>query len=402
MALVLPARPYVLASRPRAGTLWCALFVGALAFAGCSSDNSTGNGEDDTRSPGRPGVDASQDTTTAADSADTAPVRDLGGRDLADDTTEEDTTASPDTAPDAGESDCSSETIPIRLKPSESGIPNVVLVVDRSYSMIQNPSRWEGVTAAVRTVTSEFDDVIRFGMILFPSPISEDECGIGSIVVDPGMGVSDDVSVALASWEPVGGTPTAPSLELAGSLLTRDFPDGENYVLLATDGAPGCNPSFAGHGCECIPGAWCGDDNWGNCLDRDRTIETMNGLRALGIDTYVLGVPGSDIVSDLLDDMAVIGGTDIDGRHFAVDDGPLLLETLRDTAGSLAPCEYSISDGPDGARVVEVRVDGEIVPNDVTNGWVSDADGDIVLNGTACEGLRDGREHRLEAVFDCD
>ena len=374
------------------------LAASALLFAACSQDNGTGTATDDARTPGRPGADATLDGAASTDTENDVPTRDLGASDTEPDPTTSDATTDPTT--DAG--DCTSETIPIRLKPSESGIPNVVLVVDRSFSMIQNSTRWDGVTAAVRTVTSEFDDVIRFGMILFPSPTSEDECGVGSIVVEPGMGVAEDVSAALATWDPLGGTPTAPSLELAGSLLTRDFPEGENYVLLATDGAPGCNPAFAGHGCECIPGAWCGEDNWGNCLDRDRTIETMNGLRALGIDTYVLGVPGSDIVSDLLDDMAVIGGTDIEGRHFAVDDGPLLLETMRETAGSLAPCEYSISDGPDGALVIEVRVDGETVPNDVTNGWVSDADGDIVLSGASCDALRDGREHRLEAVFDCE
>ena len=377
-----------------------ALSLSLFALFGCSSDPSSGDTDSGRTPTGRPDV-------TARDTAgETFPdvVRDLGGAEVVEDSGEADRdtdTPEPDTPLFDTTDDCTTATVPILLKPTDSGIPNVVLVVDRSYSMIQNRSRWDGVTAAVRTVTAEFDDVIRFGMILFPSPYSEDECAIGSVIIEPGLGVADDVNVALASWEPLGGTPTAPSLELAGSLLTRDFPEGENYILLATDGAPGCNPAFAGHGCECIPGAWCGDDLWGNCLDRDRTISVMNALRDLDIRTYVVGVPGSEIVSDLMDDMAVIGGTDIDGRHYAVDDGPLLLETLRGTAGSIAPCEYSLAGGPEGGRVIEVRVDGEVVPNDAANGWVSDGDGDIALSGTACEALRDGREHRLEAVFEC-
>lgn len=163
-------------------------------------------------------MDASHDRGPAVDTSDAAPERDLGRPDPTSDIAVADVD---DSGPNDQGADCSSETIPIRLKPSESGIPNVVLVVDRSYSMIQNPSRWEGVTTAVRTVTGEFDDVIRFGMILFPSPTSEDECGIGSIVVEPEMRVADDVAASLATWEPLGGTPTAPSLELAGSLPAR-------------------------------------------------------------------------------------------------------------------------------------------------------------------------------------
>ncbi|MFT6400678.1 MAG: Mg-chelatase subunit ChlD, partial [Bradymonadia bacterium] len=350
---------------------------------------------------GRP--DTVGDAVVAADTPQDAPVADATEGDTA-----QDPVAAADTEGDGGIEDPTAdvpveeevdagctETIPILLKPTDSAIPNVVLVVDRSYSMIQNPTRWDGVTTAVRDVTGALDEVVRFGMVLFPDPASN-ACAVGTVSVEPGLRVSTEISSALARWEPAGGTPTAPSLRLAGELLARDFPDGNNYILLATDGAPGCNPVFEGHGCECIPGAYCGEEFWGNCLDDERTLETMTQLTDLGISTFVVGVPGSDIVSDLMDRMAIIGGTDIEGRHYAVDDGPVLLETLREATGGLVPCAYSIADGPDGGRVVSVLVDGVAVPNDISDGWISDADGDLVFAGATCESLRDGREHRIE------
>ena len=52
-----------------------------------------------------------------------------------------------------------------------------------------------------------------------------------------------------------------------------------------------------------------------NCLDSVRTANQVLVQRENGINTFVVGIPGSEVVSDLLDTMAVAGGTAIGERH---------------------------------------------------------------------------------------
>ena len=100
-----------------------------------------------------------------------------------------------------------------------------------------------------------------------------------------------------------------------------------------------------------------------NCLDDARTIETVRRLREdSGIQTFVLGLTSEDFLAEarqVLDDMAVAGGTDLNGRHFEVASTVALQRRLIETAGSVAPCRYALGDAAEFVDLLEVRVDGQ-------------------------------------------
>ena len=107
-------------------------------------------------------------------------------------------------------------------------------------------------------------------------------------------------------------------------------------------------------------------------------------------------------VRPLLDSMAVEGGTDVDGRHQAVDDLNELLNTLRGTAGSVVPCEFTFRDPPEDLGGLQILIDGVLVPRDTShvNGWDLAAEL-LTFYGAACDGLRDGQAHVIEAEGGC-
>jgi len=142
--------------------------------------------------------------------------------------------------------------------------------------------------------------------------------------------------------------------------------------------------------------------NSDNCLDDVRTLEAVEALYADDIPTFVVGVPGSETVSDLLDQLAVAGGTDVDGRHYAVTGGTELAEALRATTGGLVPCDYEFEEQPTDIDSLSVTIDGNEIPRDEsgTEGW-DFVDNVLHLYGTACTRIRDGASHAVDASYDC-
>ena len=317
-------------------------------------------------------------------------------------------TATPDPEPEVmdagmadaqGEDEAVCEDFTLVLKPSRQRVASMMLVVDRSRSMLTG-GRWGRMKEALREVTSALEQSVAFGLLLLPDPLSEDECATGSVLADPALMTAAQVNTGLDFWEPNGGTPTALSLNTAGDVLRRVNPEGDNWVLLATDGGPGCNLGL-GPGCRCIPDASC-ENQPGNCLDDVRTLDAVRALRARGIKTLVIGIPGTASVSELLDQMAIEGGTDVEGRHQAVEDLDLLLATLRANVGAVVPCAFTFREAPEDLDGLTVTIDGAPIDRDATHvdGW--DIEGELLtLYGGACARIRDGLAHTIAAGL-CD
>jgi len=392
-------------------------FLGAIV-AGCAAESGTTSEETDARSErprndddNRPRTDVSEQSpdddaneSTGPDPDDTAdstfpgdPGEDIGSEP---DSAVSDTGSvnSPDTLPD----NC--ETLSFSLKPDSLAVANFMLLVDRSNSM-NTDGRWDIMVSAVRNVTTSLGDRVNFGLMLFPGTAADgifgDSCATGDVRVSAGEGTSTAISTAL-NTVPAGGTPTALSLYAARDALNASHPGGNNYVLLATDGGPGCNSSFNASTCECIPGATCGVNN-ANCLDRERTLQAVRDLLLAGVRTFVVGIPGTSGVSDLLDQMAIAGETANAGRHYAVTDATQLVEALRTTTGSTVPCDYEFPEIPEDVENIVVTIDGVEIPRDPTgtNGWNIARETFLQFYGSACGTLRDGNAHAVEARYDC-
>ncbi|MBN1947368.1 MAG: VWA domain-containing protein [Bradymonadales bacterium] len=286
------------------------------------------------------------------------------------------------------------------LKPERGSVPNVLLVVDHSASM-NDENRWPTMTAALRQLTGNLEEVIDFGLILFPPPNVDlySQCATGQLIVALGPSNADEISSHLNST-PFGGTPTAMTLYEARDILMNTGSDPPGYVLLATDGGPGCNANLNPYTCECL-----GDDctlNVENCVDDLRTLQAVDALYENGIRTFVVGIPGTEPFGELLDAMAIRGGTDVDHHHYAVSDGPQLEAALADATGSVAPCIYELDEMPVDQDGVIIRIDGEDVPRDEghSHGWDFDDPRTIHFYGASCGQLRDGAPHDISASYE--
>ncbi len=300
----------------------------------------------------------------------------------------------------------------IGLKPSASSTARVVLVVDRSYSMIEDEDRWTPMLTALQQVTQALQNSVQFGLVVFPTPSPgpgvdpqvAEACAPGQLDVAPNFGTAEQIANILDVSEPRfgQGTPTYSALLSAGQALMNGGM-GTDYILLATDGGPGCNFALDHNNCVCLNGGSC--VVWEmpqNCLDDRRTIDTVTQLqRAQGIKTFVLGLTGDGFLPEarrVLDDMAIAGGTAVNSRHFEVDTVAALARQLISTAGSVVPCRYDLGALASRADDLTVSIDGTPYPRDRTrtNGW--DVDGEVIeFFGNACLALRDGYAHEIEA-----
>ena len=344
-------------------------------------------------------------------------------------------------------------TFMVALKPAVASIPQVMLVVDRSYSMINSEDRWTPALRAISQVTQNLEEDVSFGLTLFPDPVSSSPtqqeinqcaswgrldlicegdlaaCVEGRVLVEPAVNTSLMIRQTLNDNGPVENqaTPTYSALQAAAQSLTQSASTGERVVILVTDGMPGCNFTINPTTCDCLTTApfFCETDGFAAmCLDEDRTINEITRLAGLGIKTLVVGMTiglpdeggclptggcpyggqrceGGQCVNlapSVLGAMARAGG-DATGNYFSVADvGSIESQITRATA-SVAPCVFDLETVPPELydRLV-VYVDGDVVASDPSrmNGWWAE-NGSIEFYGAACEALRDGNSHRIAA-----
>jgi hypothetical protein len=306
--------------------------------------------------------------------------------------------------------------------------PDVMIVLDRSSSM-EEAGRWRPSVAAVRSITEQLEDVMRFGLALFPSaglgntggfnrwlgclgldgeeremcldqadtPAADGGgllCSSGEIVVPVADDTAREIANTLARTRPSGGTPTADTLRrLVDSYAQAETdPDAlmhQKYVLLVTDGAPTCP---TGNALETTP------------EDVAATNAAIDVLREQQVRSYVVGYgttgPGNEELERVLDGFAARGGTG-DQKHRPAEDEASLVTQLESIASSIASCDFKLDRAPTRADFVLVQLDGERLNLDDPNGWRLVGTRIIQLVGSACERFRDG-SHSVTAELRCE
>ncbi|MFW5921185.1 MAG: vWA domain-containing protein [Polyangiales bacterium] len=336
--------------------------------------------------------------------------------------------ASEDAGPDAPDA-CMPR--PLELGPRRA---EVMFVVDRSGSMARaldftlpdpdGPTRWDLLRDALRMSLREADETMRIGAEQFPQAIPEGvtdpppelTCGIHRPIDMPiGSGDVDDLLRLLDETDPRGGTPTAPAIGLTREHLLSRRTDLPQFMVLATDGAPNCNPDTGVPMDECVCSATpddCLDPRYGpyNCLDDDRVIAELDAAREAGIPTFVVGIPDEtrpDLVA-VLDRMAVAGGRAREGaddRFYSVQSPEELTEAFASIADSISRCIYVVRPRPDPDEPLTVRVAGMAVERDGshTEGWdlTNTERGEITLYGSTCR-LASAPGVEVTAEVPCD
>ncbi len=277
------------------------------------------------------------------------------------------------------------------FSPADPVPPRIMLTVDRSGSMDLDAdgffgSKWDGAIATLDDVTHQLQSTMEMGLLLYPvGADSDDQCSVGAVAEAVELNNADDITSALFNTGPGGGTPTAQTLLVAGNALTAlGSAGGQRAVVLVTDGGPNCNGSLNGQTCRCVSQNPADCQGFAeNCLDDVNAIGAARQLNTLGFPTFVLTVPGAENFNDVLNGLAVAGGT---GAFYETTSSGALADALGDIANRLGACRFDLPGSPnvDG---ISVDIDGSDVARDTNrvNGFdLVDVD-TVELFGSACD-----------------
>jgi len=334
------------------------------------------------------------------------------------------TTGEPDPTTTSGSSTTSDvlkcdEFVPL---PPEPIIPRVVLVLDKSGSMLTlwdhdgdagtGPvTRWSSLHAVVESIVTGLDSAMQFGALLFPSLKATSNPNATACVVDaePLVPVGPQTAGAILDAIPpadnmtiAGGTPSTEGILAAVAELGSLEGDEPKFVLFITDGAANCDP---------------GQDKLFDDYD-DRLAMAVADARDAGFPTHVVGI---DILNELtpiepggnpdginpyekLNELAEIAGTARPGaeKFYNATNQIELQAALMEITKTVLSCEINlgkpvpesfyiqrvqIGEDADPGKLEYVGEDTQVSDCDAEGGWqyTDEAGEAIILCGAACE-----------------
>jgi len=367
--------------------LW--LVLGLAGTVACGTSESGAGGLSD---PGRPG--GKKDAGTRDASSDDDDEDDVSDEDDAPTPRRDSGVSRPDAGssePDPGEA-CEKFSVPAR-----ANAPDILIVLDRSGSMTQG-GRWNPSVNAIKSFTSTLDSAVAFGLMLYPEPApgiagiglgldANGLCGPGKVNIPFKTGNAAAIAAKLNESPPGrnSATPTAASIQAARDVVVTpvcgDCPKKEKFVVLVTDGQPNCTN---------------GTDS--SSSDVPNTIAAIEAIADEGVKTYVVGygTKTDRALAQTMDQFAKAGGT---GQHFAVENEATFLEELTKIAGEVISCEYELTKEVDDPKYVRVAIDGESYAYGTD--WTLEDKKRVILQGAACDTLRDARTHNIEITVEC-
>ncbi len=327
-----------------------------------------------------------------------------------------------------------------QIIPAVSNPPNLSFIIDHSASMGDalagsGLSKYENARLALAHVLKVVGHRVNYGAAIFPGLAGVTGCEPGDelMKVAPGDPPSyaragktgprlRDLLGRLSIASVDGGTPVAPTLAKMGAVLSQL--QGQTYVVLITDGAPNCNAQLSceasgcipnienltSAGAECTPSHNCCEPSSANpranlsCVDSAASLDAVRTLADAGIQTFVVGMPGSEPYEDLLNGMAELGGTAREGDtgYYSVADVDALQQALVAIAASVAiSCEIPLDYEPPDRDYVNVYFDGAVVAYDPLDGWEWTDDGRVAIRGRACEELSAGAVLEVQILAGC-
>jgi hypothetical protein len=300
------------------------LFGFLMAVSGLACENSEGSKNNGSTSSG----DADTDTDTDTD-ADTDGDTD----------TDSDSDSDGDYDSDTNPAECVDFPWNVEVKPI-----NLLVLLDRSKSMEKYPADAEKkyadvVQEAIETIVEQNtkSEIINFALNVFPAPDMcdveygnrdpEDQdftitCQAASQFTSADMRYNDPLvpfapTITMDTYDKIkevldtvgncGGTPISKTLQWAKAYLESQQFENETYVLLATDGAPGCNFNLDWKECETATVGIPATDSV-MCLDDRDSAHAVYELAGAGFKTLVVGV-GKDVAefSEVMDVIAYWG-----------------------------------------------------------------------------------------------
>ena len=268
---------------------------------------------------------------------------------------------------------------------------NLLVVFDNSGSMSSlwnGDARWLVAANALRDAVSSLSEYLTVAAIVFPTATGG--CDVSSIDSPEQIRFLPG-STFIAAWDnfmsqnsPGGGTPLGGALIAADQALMMSTLSGATNVIVLTDGAPGCDTTPL----DTLPPAWLG----------------------MGIQTHVVGLPGSEAAETVLDNLAMGGGT---MQHLQPDDARALRRQLagiisETVSSALESCTIPLdpaAPNPDDVHVV-VTEGGTRASADRDlgegGGWtINEAGSELEFFGIFCDKGLAGDYDRISIEFGC-
>lgn len=325
---------------------------------------------------------------------------------------------------------------------------SVLFLVDASSSMNTVPegyskTKWSSAIDAIRFSLDPTDPYFSYGVLTFPHLASsaatscELETGVAAIrvPVGPAAETVPRINQVMADTVPVGGTPTAKALDAALAYYNSGPGirlDGDKTVVLVTDGGPNCNPDLVcatetctafmdkspnlspcwdgsiANCCQPALDVASGISPWLLCLDDASVTGKIDALNAVGVRTFVVGLPGSEPYAPYLDAFAEAGGTATFGQrnhYYAVTSDVGLFDTIRAIIASLEDrCILPLDERPLDKNALYPAVDCIPLPQktgDQVNWSYDEATQAIVIEGPKCEEIRSQGVQRIDMINVC-
>jgi hypothetical protein len=203
---------------------------------------------------------------------------------------------------------------------------------------------------------------------------------------------------------------------------------GKTAVILATDGAPNCNGNalcdmstcianiegaFRANGKRCDSTVNCcsptADYGPYACIDEDASAAPIETLLSHGIKTYVVGLPGTDAYTGVLNRLAAAGGTarsqalETDPQYYRVEDSAALATALKSIVTSVSiSCTLKLDAVPPDWSKVNVYFDNALVRMSETDGWRQVDARQLELVGESCKLLSSGDVFQVQVVAGCE
>lgn len=258
-------------------------------------------------------------------------------------------------------------------------------VVDTSGSMSDvapntttGQSKWAITSTALQNSVNTLPSMTVVGMLLWPNmytlpntntqAIDTANCVNESAMIplaalgSVGSSQRTTLDSLLANATPKGGTPMADAYNyaLGSGMGAYQVPATARYMVLITDGQPTIQLGCMGTGAEANP------------VDFTPVTQSIAGALTLGIETFVIGSPGSQEQSStgadgrsLLCQAAIAGGTAAAGCdltcsgppwcHFdmssVADFATGFAAALQNITGQVLPCDFRITNVPSGQTV---------------------------------------------------
>jgi hypothetical protein len=299
--------------------------------------------------------------------------------------------------------------------------PNLYFVLDHSTSMKQM-SKWSNVRQVVAQLITQIGAGARFGATMYPGVSSVDSCDPGveimSLRQGDAQGAVAGAFLAATSSDPVGGTPTAATLE--GLVPTLSGLAGSTFAILATDGGPNCNTALSCSVDRCtanidgVPG--CPTDfsvdccsaptgSSQSCLDDVAAVKAAGDLLRAGVQTFVLGIPGSSPYGPVLDRLATAGGTAraTEPLYYQVgtaDAAALAASFAQIVARTGAGCTFTLAKPPTATLGLRVVLNGQRVPDAGPDRW-SLSGRTLTLHGASCASVQSAGAPSLQFFDGC-